>query len=165
MFFTLRLSPSHTLCLFTSVLQSKVSVEKAKIALESERSELQIELQSVTQSKNDSESRRKKAEAQLQELQLKHGESEKQKKEMAEKMSKMQVINLTITCCTITRAACARGNYSCFICVQLELEGLSSTLSEVESKSIKATKECSSVESQLQDTQVTHNISMMYWNN
>ncbi|XP_053493571.1 myosin-9 [Ictalurus furcatus] len=105
--------------------KSKASVEKAKIALESERSELQIELQSVTQSKNDSESRRKKVEAQLQELQLKHSESEKQKKEMAEKMSKMQ----------------------------LELEGLSSTLSEVESKSIKATKECSSVESQLQDTQ------------
>ncbi|KAF4080350.1 hypothetical protein AMELA_G00169200 [Ameiurus melas] len=105
--------------------KSKASVEKAKNALESERNELQIELQSVTQSKNDSESRRKKADAQLQELQLKHGESEKQKKEMAEKMSKMQ----------------------------LELEGLSSTLSEVESKSIKATKECSSVESQLQDTQ------------
>lgn len=70
-------------------------MEKAKHALESEHSELQIELQSVTQSKNDSEHRRKKAEAQLQELQLKHSESERQKKEMADKMSTMQVINLT----------------------------------------------------------------------
>ncbi|XP_062853394.1 myosin-9-like isoform X1 [Trichomycterus rosablanca] len=105
--------------------RNKASVEKNKHTLESERNELQIELQSLTQGKNDSEHRRKKAESQLQELQLKHTESEKQKKEMANKMSKMQ----------------------------LELDNLSSTLAEVESKSIKATKDWSSVESQLQDTQ------------
>ena len=73
------------------VLQNKASVEKTKLALESERSELQIELQSLTQSKNDSEHRRKKVEAQLQELQLKHTESERQKKELSEKVAKMQV--------------------------------------------------------------------------
>ncbi|KAL7825777.1 hypothetical protein SRHO_G00335150 [Serrasalmus rhombeus] len=105
--------------------RNKASVEKAKQALESERSELQIELKSLTQSKNDSEHRRKKAEAQLQELQLKQAESERQKKELSDKVAKMQV----------------------------EMDGLSSTLSDVESKSIKAAKDHSSVESQLQDIQ------------
>uniref|UniRef100_A0A4W4GYI8 Myosin-9 n=1 Tax=Electrophorus electricus TaxID=8005 RepID=A0A4W4GYI8_ELEEL len=103
----------------------RASVEKTKQALESERNELQIELQSVSQSKNDSEHRRKKAEAQLQEVQLKCSEGERQKKELADKVTKLQS----------------------------ELESLSSTLAEVESKSIKVAKDWSSVESQLQDTQ------------
>uniref|UniRef100_A0A671R901 Myosin-9-like n=1 Tax=Sinocyclocheilus anshuiensis TaxID=1608454 RepID=A0A671R901_9TELE len=101
------------------------SVDKAKQALESERNELQIELQSLSQGKNESEHRRKKAESQLQELQVKHGESERQKQELADKVSKMQV----------------------------ELESIQGTLSKVESKSIKAAKDCSTVESQLKDTQ------------
>lgn len=72
-------------------LQNKVSVEKAKQALESEWNELQIELQTLTQGKGDSEHRRKKAEAQVQELQVKYGESERQRQEVATKMTKMQV--------------------------------------------------------------------------
>lgn len=39
-------------------------------------------------------------------------------------------------------------------CPQAELDNVSSVLSEVEGKSIKATKDCSAVESQLQDVQV-----------
>ncbi|XP_051985877.1 myosin-9-like [Xyrauchen texanus] len=105
--------------------RNKASVEKAKQSLESERSDLQIEVQSLLQGKNDSEHRRKKAESQLQELQVKHGESERQKHELADKVAKMQV----------------------------ELDNLHGTLSKVESKSIKAVKDCSSVESQLKDTQ------------
>uniref|UniRef100_A0A672TE49 Myosin-9-like n=1 Tax=Sinocyclocheilus grahami TaxID=75366 RepID=A0A672TE49_SINGR len=105
--------------------RSKASVDKAKQALESERSELQIELQSLSQGKNESEHRRKKAESQLQELQVKHGESERQKQELADKVSKMQVLKLKGSC----------------------------TLSKVESKSVKAAKDCSTVESQLKDTQ------------
>uniref|UniRef100_A0A6Q2WWT1 Myosin-9 n=1 Tax=Esox lucius TaxID=8010 RepID=A0A6Q2WWT1_ESOLU len=69
----------------------RVSMEKAKQALESEKNELAIELQSLTQGKNDSEHRRKKAEAQVQELQVKHTESEKQRQELANKTAKMQV--------------------------------------------------------------------------
>jgi len=38
--------------------------------------------------------------------------------------------------------------------VQTELDNVSTMLSDVEGKSIKATKDCSSVESQLQDVQV-----------
>uniref|UniRef100_A0A673HSC4 Myosin-9 n=1 Tax=Sinocyclocheilus rhinocerous TaxID=307959 RepID=A0A673HSC4_9TELE len=72
--------------------RSKASVDKAKQALESERNELQIELQSLSQGKNESEHRRKKAESQLQELQVKHGESERQKQELADKVSKMQAL-------------------------------------------------------------------------
>lgn len=72
-------------------LQNKVSMEKAKQALESERNELVIEVQTLMQGKGDSEHRRKKAEAQVQELQLKHSESERQRMELAEKLSKVQV--------------------------------------------------------------------------
>lgn len=78
--------------------QNKASVDKAKQALESERNELQIELQSLSQGKNESEHRRKKAESQLQELQVKHGESERQKQELADKVSKMQVLKLKGSC-------------------------------------------------------------------
>lgn len=72
-------------------MQNKVSMEKAKQALESERNELSIELQSLLQGKGESEHRRKKAEAQVQELQLKHTESERQRLELAEKLAKTQV--------------------------------------------------------------------------
>uniref|UniRef100_A0A7N8YDB5 Myosin-9 n=1 Tax=Mastacembelus armatus TaxID=205130 RepID=A0A7N8YDB5_9TELE len=105
--------------------RNKVSMEKAKQALESERNELAIELQTLMQGKGDSEHRRKKAEAQVQELQLKLSESERQRVEVAEKLTK----------------------------VQTELDNVSGMLNEVESKSIKATKDCSAVESQLQDVQ------------
>uniref|UniRef100_A0A8C7RAW2 Myosin-9 n=1 Tax=Oncorhynchus mykiss TaxID=8022 RepID=A0A8C7RAW2_ONCMY len=105
--------------------RNKVSVDKTKQALESERNELAIELQTLMQGKGDSEHRRKKAEAQVQELQVKHGESERQRIELAERVAKMQA----------------------------ELETVNGLLSEVEGKSIKASKDCSSVESQLQDVQ------------
>lgn len=62
-----------------------------KQTLESERNELQIELQALMQTKGESEHRRKKAEAQVQELQIKHSESEKQRSELLEKVSKLQV--------------------------------------------------------------------------
>lgn len=68
-----------------------MSTEKAKQALESEKNELTIELQTLMQGKGDSEHRRKKAEAQVQELQLKFSESERQRVELAEKLSKVQV--------------------------------------------------------------------------
>ncbi|KTF79513.1 hypothetical protein cypCar_00035538 [Cyprinus carpio] len=108
------------------VKRNKVSVEKTKQALESERNELQIELQTLMQGKGDSEHRRKKAETQVQELQVKHAESERQRFELAERVTKMQA----------------------------ELDNVNSLLSEVEGKSIKASKDCSTVESQLQDVQL-----------
>lgn len=67
-------------------------MEKAKQALESERNELSIELQSLMQGKGESEHRRKKAEGLVQELQLKHSESERQRMELAEKLTKVQVL-------------------------------------------------------------------------
>lgn len=68
-----------------------MSTEKAKQALESERNELSIELQTLMQSKGDSEHRRKKAETLVQELQLKFSESERQRVELGEKLTKVQV--------------------------------------------------------------------------
>ncbi|XP_065134483.1 myosin-9 isoform X1 [Paramisgurnus dabryanus] len=107
------------------VKRNKVSVEKTKQALESERNELQIELKTLMQGKTESEYRRKKAETQLQELQVKHAESERQRLELADRVAKMQS----------------------------ELDNVSGLLNEVEGKSIKATKDYSAVESQLQDVQ------------
>uniref|UniRef100_A0A8C9WA62 Myosin-9 n=1 Tax=Scleropages formosus TaxID=113540 RepID=A0A8C9WA62_SCLFO len=104
---------------------NKVSADKAKQALESERNELAIELQGLMQSKGDLEHRRKKAETQLQELQVKCAESERQRVELSERVTKMQT----------------------------ELENSNALLNDVESKSIKAIKDCSNVESQLQDVQ------------
>ena len=46
------------------------------------------------------------------------------------------------------------GSLVVLFCPQAELENVSGVLSEVEGKSIKATKDCSAVESQLQDVQV-----------
>uniref|UniRef100_A0A8C9WIS1 Myosin-9 n=1 Tax=Scleropages formosus TaxID=113540 RepID=A0A8C9WIS1_SCLFO len=103
----------------------RVSADKAKQALESERNELAIELQGLMQSKGDLEHRRKKAETQLQELQVKCAESERQRVELSERVTKMQT----------------------------ELENSNALLNDVESKSIKAIKDCSNVESQLQDVQ------------
>lgn len=68
-----------------------MSTEKAKQALESERNELSIELQTLMQSKGDSEHRRKKAEALVQELQIKLTDSERQRLESAEKLTRVQV--------------------------------------------------------------------------
>lgn len=67
-------------------------MEKAKQALESERNELSIELQTLMQGKGESEHRRKKAESLVQELQLKYSESERQRVEQAEKLAKVQVL-------------------------------------------------------------------------
>lgn len=89
-FFSLSLSISLSRFQFKN--KSKVSTDKAKQALESERNELVIELQTLLQSKGDSEQRRKKAEAMVQELQLKFSESERQRLESAEKLTKAQVL-------------------------------------------------------------------------
>ena len=82
---------SLSLKCFCPSLQNKVSMEKAKQAMESERNELAIEMQTLMQGKGDSEHRRKKAESQVQELLLKHSESERQRLEQAEKLSRVQV--------------------------------------------------------------------------
>uniref|UniRef100_A0A3B3YLW0 Myosin-9 n=1 Tax=Poecilia mexicana TaxID=48701 RepID=A0A3B3YLW0_9TELE len=105
--------------------RNKVSMEKAKQALESEKNELTIELQTLMQGKTDSEHRRKKAEGLTQELQAKYSEAERQRVELAEKLAK----------------------------VQAELDNVNGMLSEAEGKSIKASKDFSAVESQLQDAQ------------
>uniref|UniRef100_A0A7N6BHN0 Myosin-9 n=1 Tax=Anabas testudineus TaxID=64144 RepID=A0A7N6BHN0_ANATE len=104
--------------------RNKVSMEKAKQALESERNELAIEMQTLMQGKGESEHRRKKAEAQVQEL---HDGA----------------FSCSFDFCI----------HQCFFSLSAELDNVNSVLSEVEGKSIKAAKDCSAVESQLQDVQ------------
>ncbi len=140
--------------------QGKASVEKIKQALESERNELKIELQSSSQGKNESEQRRKKADSQLQELQVKHGESERQKQELADKVSKMQVLKLKGSCrdfYTWIIANCS-GNL-CLLENLLSMFRWRSKLYRAPWARWKANpsnlqKDCSTVESQLKDTQV-----------
>uniref|UniRef100_A0A7N6C154 Myosin-9 n=1 Tax=Anabas testudineus TaxID=64144 RepID=A0A7N6C154_ANATE len=103
--------------------RNKVSMEKAKQALESERNELAIEMQTLMQGKGESEHRRKKAEAQVQELD--------------------GAFSCSFDFCI----------HQCFFSLSAELDNVNSVLSEVEGKSIKAAKDCSAVESQLQDVQ------------
>lgn len=139
-----------------------MSVEKAKQALESEYNELQIELKTLTQGKGDSEHRRKKAESQVQELQVKYGESERQRQELAEKLTKMQVECLLwgITGGGMRGGTMRRGFwltgliYVNFFSVQSELENVNGLLTQAEGKNIKSSKDLSSFESQLQDSQV-----------
>lgn len=156
-------------------LQNKVSMEKAKQALESEKNELSIEVQTLMQGKGESEHRRKKAEAQVQELQLKFTESERQRTEMADKLTKVQV-----KCCNrklfVFKDPCFyRSDKSVsfhtlwwraasVVDPQAELENVNSLLSEAEGKSIKVSKDYFSVESQLQDVQVYfHRAEVQLW--
>lgn len=138
-------------------------MEKAKQALESEYNELQIELKTLTQGKGDSEHRRKKAESQVQELQVKYGESERQRQELAEKLTKMQVGCLLwgitggrMRGGTIRRGFWLTEGLICmnFFSVQSELENVNGLLTQAEGKNIKSSKDLSTLESQLQDSQV-----------
>uniref|UniRef100_H3D9D5 Myosin-9 n=1 Tax=Tetraodon nigroviridis TaxID=99883 RepID=H3D9D5_TETNG len=105
--------------------RNKMSVEKAKQALESEFNELQTEMRTVNQRKSDTEHRRKKAESQVQELQVRCDETERQKQEALEKVAKLQS----------------------------ELDNVNAIVNALEGKCTKSSKDLSSVESHLQDTQ------------
>lgn len=93
-------------------------MEKAKQALESERNELAIELQTLMQGKGDSEHRRKKAEGQVAELQLKFSESERQRVELAEKLTKVQVQLFETLCFVFFVSTCSYLDWQImlFIC-------------------------------------------------
>lgn len=126
-------------------------MDKAKQALESEYNELQIELKTLTQGKGESEQRRKKAESLVQELQVKHGESERQRQELADKITKMQVQGgpggrTRLSFCLMETNTC--------VCFQSELDNVNGLLSEADGKNIKSSKDISSLEAQLQDSQV-----------
>lgn len=134
-------------------------MDKAKQALESEYNELQIELKTLTQGKGESEQRRKKAESLVQELQVKHGESERQRQELVDKMNKMQVqgcsgerIWLVFFFLLLMEIHFFLVNI--FVCFQSELDNVSGQLTDAEGKNIKSSKDLSSLESQLQDSQV-----------
>ncbi|KAJ6658902.1 hypothetical protein lerEdw1_019538 [Lerista edwardsae] len=103
----------------------KVNLEKAKLALESERAELANEVKTLLQAKGDSEHKRKRVDTQLQELQVKLADGDRVRTELAERVNKLQV----------------------------ELDNVTGLLNQSDSKSIKLAKDFSTLESQLQDTQ------------
>lgn len=131
-------------------------MDKAKQSLESEYNELQIELKTQTQGKGESEQRRKKAESLVQDLQVKHGESERQRQELADRVAKMQVrgssgATVGVFCLFCLMEAQFLNHPLCF---QSELDSVNSLLTEAEGKNIKSSQDASSLESQLQDSQV-----------
>ncbi|XP_045437600.1 myosin-14 isoform X1 [Pipistrellus kuhlii] len=99
--------------------------DKARLALETEVSELRAELSNLQASRQEGEQRRRRLEAQLQELQGRAGDGERARAEAAEKLQRAQA----------------------------ELENVSGALSEAESRAIRLSKELSSTEAQLHDAQ------------
>uniref|UniRef100_A0A8C2BFW8 Myosin, heavy chain 11b, smooth muscle n=1 Tax=Cyprinus carpio TaxID=7962 RepID=A0A8C2BFW8_CYPCA len=107
----------------TSVLLA--NLEKAKQALEKEVVDLNGDLRSLSNAKQDVEQKKKKVETQLADLQTRFSESEKKREELGDAVSKLT----------------------------MEYNNVNSILNEAESKNIKLSKDVASLNSQLQDTQ------------
>lgn len=105
------------------------------------------------------EHKKKKVEAQLNDLHGRFSESERQRTELGEKVSKMTV---SVDHWKNQRFLRERKNGGCDCLVlllrrlQVELEGVTSLLNEAEGKNIKLSKDVSTLNSQLQDAQVSH---------
>uniref|UniRef100_A0A671E954 Myosin heavy chain 14 n=1 Tax=Rhinolophus ferrumequinum TaxID=59479 RepID=A0A671E954_RHIFE len=99
--------------------------EKTRLALETEVSELRVELSNLQTTRQEGEQRRRRLESQLQEVQGRAGDGERARAEVAEKLQRAQA----------------------------ELENMSGALSEAESRAIRLSKELSSTEAQLHDSQ------------
>uniref|UniRef100_A0A8C2GUP3 Myosin, heavy chain 11b, smooth muscle n=1 Tax=Cyprinus carpio TaxID=7962 RepID=A0A8C2GUP3_CYPCA len=98
---------------------------KAKQALEKEVVDLNGDLRSLSNAKQDVEQKKKKVETQLADLQTRFSESEKKREELGDAVSKLT----------------------------MEYNNVNSILNEAESKNIKLSKDVASLNSQLQDTQ------------
>uniref|UniRef100_A0A8C2H8K0 Myosin, heavy chain 11b, smooth muscle n=1 Tax=Cyprinus carpio TaxID=7962 RepID=A0A8C2H8K0_CYPCA len=107
----------------TSVLLA--NLEKAKQTLEKEVVDLNGDLRSLSNAKQDVEQKKKKVETQLADLQTRFSESEKKREELGDAVSKLT----------------------------MEYNNVNSILNEAESKNIKLSKDVASLNSQLQDTQ------------
>uniref|UniRef100_A0A4W6FMN8 Myosin, heavy chain 14, non-muscle n=1 Tax=Lates calcarifer TaxID=8187 RepID=A0A4W6FMN8_LATCA len=101
--------------------RARQSLEKAKAVLEEERQNLTSELKSLQASRTESERGRKRADSQLQELSARLTQADREREEREERMHKLQI------------------------------ESLSNNLSSSDSKSLRLSKEVSSLESQLHD--------------
>ncbi|RXN31490.1 myosin-11 isoform X2 [Labeo rohita] len=107
--------------------RAKASLEKAKQALEKEVVDLNGDLRSLGNAKQDVEQKKKRAEAQLADLQTRFSESEKKREELGDAVSRLT----------------------------MEYNNVNSILNEAEGKNIKLSKDVASLNSQLQDTQLS----------
>ncbi|KTG43416.1 hypothetical protein cypCar_00007989 [Cyprinus carpio] len=107
--------------------RAKANLEKAKQALEKEVVDLNGDLRSLSNAKQDVEQKKKKVETQLADLQTRFSESEKKREELGDAVSKLT----------------------------MEYNNVNSILNEAESKNIKLSKDVASLNSQLQDTQLS----------
>uniref|UniRef100_A0A8C2DL71 Myosin, heavy chain 11b, smooth muscle n=1 Tax=Cyprinus carpio TaxID=7962 RepID=A0A8C2DL71_CYPCA len=99
--------------------------KRAKQTLEKEVVDLNGDLRSLSNAKQDVEQKKKKVETQLADLQTRFSESEKKREELGDAVSKLT----------------------------MEYNNVNSILNEAESKNIKLSKDVASLNSQLQDTQ------------
>lgn len=145
-------------------VQVRAGLEKAKLALEKESADLSADLRSLVSSKQDVEHKKKKLEGQLNDLHSRFNESERQRTELSERISKMTVsLQLVASVmppflfpCVSVRRAVQEGTLDFFfhLC-QVELDSVTGLLNEAEGKNIKLSKDVSTLNSQLQDAQVT----------
>lgn len=139
----------------------RAGLEKAKQALEKETADLGADLRSLASAKQDVEHKKKKVEAQLNDLHGRFNESERQRTELGEKVSKMTV---SADKKEKSKVPWRNENLGCDFrhlvpllrCLQVELEGVANLLNEAEGKNIKLSKDISTLNSQLQDTQVSY---------
>lgn len=71
--------------------QGKGAWEKTRLALETEVSELRVELSNLQTMRQEGEQRRRRLESQLQEVQGRAGDGERARAEVAEKLQRAQV--------------------------------------------------------------------------
>ncbi|XP_056299580.1 myosin-10 isoform X2 [Pseudoliparis swirei] len=103
--------------------RARQSLEKAKAGLEEERQNLTTELKSLQVSRTESERGRKRAEGQLQEVSARLAQAEREREDREERVHRLQC----------------------------EIENLSTNVSSSDTKTLRLTKDVSSLESQLHD--------------
>lgn len=141
-------------------LQVRAGLEKAKQALEKETADLGADLRSLASAKQDVEHKKKKVEAQLNDLHSRFNESERQRTELGEKVSKMTVSagepeDLKGSLGKKKPRHDLRDLVHSLHHLQVELDGVTGLLNEAEGKNIKLSKDVSTLNSQLQDAQVS----------
>lgn len=135
----------------------RAGLEKAKQALEKESADLSADLRSLASAKQDMEHKKKKVEGQLNDLHSRFNESERQRAELGERVSKMTVSHekrRQSTSSLVHPGEHWRTLKMIHLC-QVELDGVTGLLNEAEGKNIKLSKDVSTLNSQLQDTQVS----------
>ena len=99
---------NHKSSLVSLPCQGKGAWEKTRLALETEVSELRVELSTLQTTRQEGEQRRRRLESQLQEVQGRASDGERARVEAAEKLQRAQVSRqVWYVLCDLERGACS----------------------------------------------------------